>query len=74
VSTERTFVMDLTPNGCSSSVLMNGEDISRLLRGVTVHSGVDHATTVELHPAKGCRAELMIRLPEAQIVIAEEPQ
>ena len=31
---ERAFVMDLTPRGLGSSVLLDGEDISTLLRGV----------------------------------------
>jgi hypothetical protein len=69
---ERTFAMDLPPNGSMSKVLMDGEDISGMLRAVTVHAAVGEATTVELFPRKGSRAELIARLPEAQIVIAEE--
>lgn len=70
---ERTFTMDLAPNGTAGLVLMDGWDISRLLRGVVVRSGVGEPTTVELLPAHGCRADLIARLPEAQIVIANEP-
>lgn len=69
---ERTFTMDLTPNGTSSCVLLDGEDISGLLRGVVVRSHVLDGTTVELLPAKGQRAHLVIRLPEASIKITDE--
>jgi hypothetical protein len=69
---ERTFTMDLTPTGLSSCVLLDGDDISGLLRAVSVHSGVHEGTTVELHPALGCRAHLIARLPEARITIADE--
>jgi len=65
--------MDLTPDGRSSMVLLDGEDISGLLRGVVVRSSVDAATTVELQPSAGRRAELIARLPEAQIGIDAEP-
>lgn len=70
---ERTFAMDLTPRGIMSCVLLDGVDISGLLRGVTVRSCVNEPTSVELHPAKGSRANLTARLPEARIVIADEP-
>ena len=69
---DHTFTMDLTPMGTHSCVLLDGEDISGLLRGVVVRSSVTAATTVELHPAKGQRAALIARLPEAQILIGEE--
>lgn len=64
---ERTFAMDLTPSGTASCVLMDGHDISKLLRGVVVRSSVHEATTVELIPARGQSAELIARLPEANI-------
>lgn len=69
---ERTFTMDLTPNGMSSCVLMDGDDISGLLQGVVVRSHVRHATSVELQPAHGAHARVMARLPEAQILIVGE--
>lgn len=73
-SVERVFTMDLTPRGVQSKVLMDGEDISKSLRGVAVRSSVDGATSVELLPANGCRAELIARLPEARVSIAQEPR
>jgi hypothetical protein len=67
---ERTFTMTLTPQGHMSRVLLDGDDISGLLRGVVVRSIVDDATTVELQPAKGrSRVELSVRLPEAKITL-----
>jgi len=66
--------MDLTPSGHSSCVLLDGDDISNLLRGVTVISSVFGGTTVELHPAHGRRAHLVARLPEARVVITQEEQ
>lgn len=69
---ERVFTMNLTPDGTMSKVLLDGDDISGLLRGVRVVSGVGAATTVELIPARGRLAELTVRLPEACIVVAEE--
>jgi hypothetical protein len=70
---ERTFTMDLTPLGISSCVLLDGVDISMLLRGIVIRSSVAEPTEVELLPARGARVELIARLPEARIVIAEEP-
>jgi hypothetical protein len=69
---ERTFAMNLTPVGARSSVLMDGDDISGLLRGIVVRSSVDDATTVELQPAKGHRAEIIAMVPEAAISIAPD--
>ncbi len=66
--------MDLTPFGVMSTVLMDGDDISTQLRGIVVRSDVGTPTTVELIPAKGARVSLIARLPEAQIVIGEEPK
>jgi len=66
---EHTFTMDLTPAGIRSSVFLDGDDISGLLRGVTVRSSVGTATVVELDCAYGRHVELIARLPEAQIVI-----
>jgi hypothetical protein len=45
---ERTFTMELTPAGWSSSVLLDGVDISELLRGVSVSSDVHGGTVVTL--------------------------
>lgn len=72
MSKEHTFTMDLTPEGSMSCVLMDGEDISGLLCGIEVASGVGMATTVRLIPAKGQRATLTARLPEARITIEAE--
>jgi hypothetical protein len=68
---QHIFTMDLTPTGSSSCVLLDGEDISSLLAGVIVRSGVAQPTTVELICAKGKRAQLVVLLPEAQIVIRD---
>jgi hypothetical protein len=68
---ERTFAMDLAPLGRLSCVLLDGEDISGLLRGVDVSSSVEGATTVKLHPAIGHRVELIARVPDAQITVVE---
>jgi hypothetical protein len=65
---ERTFTMRLTPMGISSRVLLDGEDISGLLYGVTVRSDADGATSVELH-ARGASVDLEVKLPEAQVVV-----
>lgn len=71
--TLHTFVMDLTPVGRGSCVLLDGVDISNLLQGVEVHSTVQNGTTLVLHVRKGVRTELLARVPEAQIrIIAEE--
>lgn len=69
---EHTFTMDLTPDGIQSLVLLDGVDICSLLYGVEIKSGVNQPTTVTLIPALGQRASLIARLPEAQIIIAEE--
>lgn len=71
---EHVFTMNLTPNGMSSAILLDGEDISGILRGVQVLCGVDQPTTVKLFPAPGHRAELIARLPEAHIVIETEQE
>jgi hypothetical protein len=68
---EHTFAMDLTPTGMTSCVLLDGEDISGMLAGVVVRSTVGEGTSVELICAKGRRAQLVARLPEAQIVIRD---
>lgn len=70
--TERVFTMELAPNGTLSKVFLDGVDISGLLRGVKVTSGVGQPTTVELMPSRGQRVSLIAKLPEAQIVVAEE--
>lgn len=67
---DRTFAMDLTPSGASSCILMDGHDISRMIRGVVVRASVNTATEVELLPGYGMSAELMVRLPEARIAVA----
>ena len=66
---EHDFVMDLGPTSHTSMVLMDGEDITSVLRGVRVESGVGHVTTVTLIPVPGQHVQLTARLPEAQIVI-----
>jgi hypothetical protein len=66
---EHTFAMDLTPSGYTSAVLLDGDDISKMLSGVTVVSDVHGGTRVTLHCARGQRVHLTARLPEAQIVI-----
>jgi hypothetical protein len=71
-----TFAMDLTPAGHTSVVLLDGDNISSLLAGVTVESDVHGGTKVTLRCARGRHVELTARLPEAQIVIVapEEPR
>lgn len=71
--TERTFVIDLTAMGHMSCVLLDGIDISDQLRGVRISAFVGEETVVELVPIKGARVSLIARLPEAHVVIAEEP-
>lgn len=73
MSNEHTFTMNLTPKGLASSVLLDGQDISHLLRGLTVRSDVDGQTTVELIVRKA-RVELIARVPEAQIVIIDKEE
>jgi hypothetical protein len=68
-SRTHTFTLDLTPSGQDSCVLLDGEDISSFLQGIVVRASVHHATIVELFPGKGQRAQLTVRVPEAQIVI-----
>jgi hypothetical protein len=70
---EHTFTMNLTPDGSSSCVLLDGDDISSLLRGIRVEAGVGESTLIELLPARGKRAVLIARLPEAHITIGLEP-
>lgn len=67
----RIFSMDLAPSGAHSRVLLDGEDISDLLCSVHIHSGIDIPTKVELDPALGHRAEVVARVPEAQIMVAD---
>lgn len=69
---QHEFMMDLTANGRSSCVLMDGTDISGLLRGIKVESDVDGSTTVTLIPARGRRANIVALVPEAQIVVEVE--
>ena len=69
---EHVFAIDLHPAGHLSTVAMDGEDISSLLRGIRVESGVGQPTAVTLIPVLGTRATLLVRLPEAQITIATE--
>lgn len=69
---ERVFTMDFTPSGTFSCVLLDGEDISNLLRAVTVHSGAGEPTRVNLFPAAGQRVNLIARLPEALVIIEGE--
>lgn len=71
---ERTFVMNLTPQGAKSNVQIDGHDISGLLRGVVVRSDVHGVTTVELQPGRACHAQIVAKVPEAQVVITMEPQ
>lgn len=73
MNTERTFMVDLTPLGISSCVLLDGVDISGLLRGIVIRASVGNNTQVELLPVQGARVTLVARLPEAQIVIGDEP-
>lgn len=70
--TDHTFTCDLTPRGISSCVLLDGSDISSLLRGIVVRASIDEATEIELIPAPGAAfITLTVRLPEARIVIYE---
>ena len=68
---ERTFTMDLTPSGITGCVLLDGEDISQLLTGVSVDSDVLEGTVVTLRVRKGQRVQLVARLPEAKVRIVE---
>lgn len=66
---EHTFVMDITPAGAGSCVLLDGEDISGMLAGVDIRSRVGEATEVALHVVHGQRAQVMVKVPEARIVV-----
>lgn len=66
---EHTFLMDLQPRASGSSVHLDGIDISNLIAGVMVSSHVSGLTQVHLFPAPGRRAHLMVKVPEASIVI-----
>jgi hypothetical protein len=64
--------MELGPSSVGSKVLLDGDDISTLLRGVRVRAGVGELTEVELLPAHGKRVNLVARLPEARVVILDD--
>jgi hypothetical protein len=71
-SRERTFVIDLTPNGFGSCVLLDGLDISGLLEGVAIRASVHEGPTIELLAAPGAAAvNLQLRLPEARVLILQ---
>lgn len=65
---EHTFAMHLTPSGRTSEVLLDGESISHLLKGVTIDTSMD-GTIVTLHCASRHFVTLTAQLPEAQILI-----
>lgn len=67
---ERVFTMDLTPNGRLATVVLDGDDISGLVRGVEVRAAVDEATQVRLDVGVGQHVQLRARLPEAAVSIA----
>lgn len=69
---DHEFSMHLTPNGRESTILLDGEDISGLLTGISVSSGVHVPTTIQLFPGKGKRATLIARLPESRITLELE--
>lgn len=71
---ERTFAMNLTPHGAQSTILMDGEDISGLLRAVSVSSSATGETSVELHPSKACLAELIAKVDEAHVVVVDDSE
>ena len=73
MNTERTFMVDLTPLGISSCVLLDGVDISGLLRAIAIRASAGTPTQAQLLPVHGARVTLVARLPEAQIVIGDEP-
>ena len=61
--------MQLTPNGRSSRVQLDGFDITSLLRNVSVRAGINDETVVELDVALGHEVELTALLPEAQVIV-----
>lgn len=75
MSSQRRFEITLPPSASDSEakILLDGIDITGLLRGIDVSSSLTKPTRITLKPAVGHRAELVVMLPEAQVVIAEEP-
>lgn len=72
---DRVFAIDLTPTGITSCVLLDGVDISALLRGIVIRSNVHDGTTIELVPAPGAAAaQLQVVLPEARVFILTNPE
>jgi hypothetical protein len=70
---DRVFTMDLTPVGHMACVLLDGIDISHMLRGVRVTCIVGEATQVELIPARGQRVNLTATVTVPNVIIGEEP-
>jgi hypothetical protein len=64
--------MDLPPVGQKGMVLLDGEDISGYLRGVSVESRVGDVTRLVLDVAGHHRSEIIARLPEAQVTIVDD--
>lgn len=67
---DRVFEMDIAPLGHRSKVLLDGDDISSLLRGVTISTNVGEITTVQLRAAALGGAKVKAIVPEAMIRVA----
>jgi hypothetical protein len=65
----RSFEMNLEPSGRGGTVKLDGVDLSKLLRGVEIRTGIEQPTTVTLYCAAGQRVKLLALLPEAQVTI-----
>lgn len=70
---DHVITMVLGPDNGTSRILLDGEDISHLLAGVTVESNANGGTQVVLRCSPRDRLLLQAQLPEAQLVIAETP-
>lgn len=66
------IVLPETGHGSDASIVLDGHDITGLLRGIEISSSLTKPTRVTLKPAAGMRAKLRVILPEAQITIGPD--
>lgn len=67
---DRVFEIDLQPTPGRATIVLDGQDISRLLFGITIDASVNSTPLIRLTPAAGQTARLVAHLPDSQIVIA----
>lgn len=66
---QHLFEMNLTPAGHNSRIYLDTINIGELIQGVTIESGIDMLTRVDLHSVVGAGVELKTILPESQVVV-----